>query len=127
MMAEQPKDDSAGEPSEAENDDSVSALDPNSTRQPPPQEEKAGPHHTGLHCLVAVARRHGVDLSVDRLRHDYALDQTEPDVTLLARMAKENSLKVKIDQLTWDDLNGIGGAFPLLAILKNGNVVVFTG
>ena len=87
----------------------------------------APPLHTGLHCLVAVARRHGVDLSVDRLRHDYALDQHEPDMTLLVRMARDHKLKAHADTLSWEDLGGLGGAFPVLARLSNGNVVVFTG
>ena len=33
---------------------------------------------TALDCLVAVARHHGLDLSADRLAHDFALGEAEP-------------------------------------------------
>jgi subfamily B ATP-binding cassette protein HlyB/CyaB len=32
--------------------------------------EAASPE-TALQCLVAVARHHGIDLSIDRIKHDY--------------------------------------------------------
>ena len=37
---------------------------------------------TALKCFVAVARRHGIDLSANRIKHDHAL-KPEDDITRL--------------------------------------------
>jgi ATP-binding cassette subfamily B protein len=43
---------------------------------------------TALQCLVRVTGHYGVDLSVDRLRQTYAVDNAHSQVTLL-RIAKD--------------------------------------
>ena len=82
--------------------------------------------HTAVQCFVLVARQHGVDLSVERIVHDYALDG-EPNTTRLLRIAKDQGLKAQARRLTWHKLTRVGGAFPVLARLKNGNTVIFAG
>jgi len=83
--------------------------------------------HTNLHCLALVARHHGVDLSPERLQHDYAVGEEPVAVRQLLRMAKDSGLKAKHLTLTWPSLFQLGNAYPILAELENGNWVVVAG
>jgi subfamily B ATP-binding cassette protein HlyB/CyaB len=84
--------------------------------------------HTSLQCLAAVARHHGVDLSVERLRHDHALPDAEPDPAVLSRIAEESGLRLEPVTLDWDGLKALPAtSFPLLLRLGNGNMVVTSG
>ena len=40
-------------------------------------------------ALRLFARHHGVDVSADRLIHDYSLENEEPDLRRLLRIAKD--------------------------------------
>jgi ATP-binding cassette, subfamily B, bacterial HlyB/CyaB len=79
---------------------------------------------TALQCLVKVAARHGIDLSVDRLRHAYAVGKNAISQTLMLRMAKASGLRARGTRMTWDALCRLGEAYPALAQLANGNWVV---
>lgn len=83
--------------------------------------------HTNLHCLALVARHHGVDLSPERLQHDYAVDERPVEVRQLLRMAKDAGLRARQISLNWSSLLQMGEAFPVLAELENGNWVVIAG
>ncbi len=83
--------------------------------------------HTNLHCLALVARHHGVDLSPERLQHDYAVGEEPVAVRQLLRMAKDSGLKAKHLTLAWPSLFQLGNAYPILAELENGNWVVVAG
>jgi ATP-binding cassette subfamily B protein len=84
--------------------------------------------HTALRCLVAVARHHGLDLSVERLAHEHSLGESEPDGARMLRIAREAGLEAKPLALGWDKLRALpSGSFPLLLRLKNGNTVVALG
>ncbi|MBZ9790166.1 peptidase domain-containing ABC transporter [Rhizobium sp. 3T7] len=83
--------------------------------------------HTNLHCLALVARHHGVDLSPERLQHDYAVDERPVEVRQLLRMAKDAGLRARQISLNWSSLLQLGEAFPVLAELENGNWVVIAG
>ena len=85
------------------------------------------PEHTSLKCLSLVARHHGVDLSVDRMVHDYSLELEEPSVRRILRIAKDAGFKAKLTKLSWDQLRGLGEAFPAIARLENGNYVIMVG
>lgn len=80
--------------------------------------------HTNLQCLALAARHHGIDLSPERLMHDYAVGEEPVTTRQLLRMAKDAGLKAKNAQLTWPALFQLGGAYPLLAELENGNWVI---
>lgn len=82
---------------------------------------------TALECLALMARRHGVDVSADRLAHDYAIGDEEPSTALLMRIAKEVGLKARPGQVSWEDLESLGGALPVMARLRNGNSVLVAG
>lgn len=84
--------------------------------------------HTALHCLAAVARQHGVDLSVERLRHDHALPDAEPDPAVLVRIAEDAGISLEPARMDWDGLKALpASSFPLLLRLANGNTVIAAG
>ncbi len=83
--------------------------------------------HTNLHCLSLVARHHGVDLSPERLQHDYAVDDRPVELRQLLRMAKDAGLRARQIKLNWKSLLQLGEAYPVLAELENGNWVVIAG
>jgi ATP-binding cassette, subfamily B, bacterial HlyB/CyaB len=82
---------------------------------------------TALQCLTNVAKSHGVELSVDRLHHAYAVGEDPISCALLLRIAKEAGLRARIARVAWDALIKLGEAYPALALLANGNWVVVTG
>lgn len=82
---------------------------------------------TALQCLSAVARHHRIDLSVDKLRHEHTAAETRADPALVIRMAREAGLKAKADELSWEAIVSLRGAYPVLAQLKNGNWIVVVG
>jgi ATP-binding cassette, subfamily B, bacterial HlyB/CyaB len=82
---------------------------------------------TALRCLEAVARRHGIDISADRLIHDYVLDRSEPSVSVLLRIAADLGLKTRAVRLGWMQVLRLDRAFPAIARLANGNFVLLTG
>src|SRR4051794_35553054 len=100
-----------------------STSHPTSTDRPPMPIDA----HTNLQCLALAARRHGVDLSPERLMHDYAVGQKPVTTRQLLRMAKDAGLRARQTQLTWESLVRLGDAYPLLAELENGNWVVIEG
>ena len=79
---------------------------------------------TAIQCLARVAGHHGIDLSVGRLCHTYAVGEAPISPLLLLRMAKEAGLRARFARLTWDELVRLGQAYPALAQLANGNWVV---
>ncbi len=82
---------------------------------------------TALQCLVGAAARHGLSLSVDALRHRYALGPEEISPTRLVRIAKHAGLRARIAQLDWNALLNLGEAGPALVRLANGNWVIVAG
>ena len=81
----------------------------------------------GNFCFVLIAGEHKIELSRDRLVHEYGLSRREiPEKTLL-RMARDLGLRARSLRASWRDLARLGKAFPVLARLKNGRHVVLTG
>ena len=74
--------------------------------------------HTNLQCLALVARHHRVDLSPERLAHDYAVGEQPVSTRQLLRMAKDAGLRASQAKLTWARLFQLGEAFPVLAELE---------
>src|SRR5262249_34426316 len=82
---------------------------------------------TALQCLVAVARHQGIDLSVDRIKHDYALHPDDDIARLLPKIARSSGMRTRKLQVGWKDLTRLGEAYPAIARLANGNSVVLLG
>ena len=82
---------------------------------------------TGLRCLVDVAGRHGVELTVDRLLHSYCLVETKIEPETLLRIAKSEGLKARQLKMGWRELVALREAYPAIALLTNGNWVEIIG
>ena len=83
--------------------------------------------HTSLRCLALIARHHSVDINAERLIHDYSLEDEEPSLKRIQRIAKDSGFKSKHVRLNWHQLCKMGQAFPAMAQLKNGNYVILVG
>lgn len=93
----------------------------------PDDPKDASIKHTALICLSLVARHHGIDVSSDRLIHDYSLENEEPSLRRLLRIVKDTGLKAKYTSITWSQLHKVEQAFPVIARLKNENFVILVG
>lgn len=87
----------------------------------------ARPLHTTIQCLTAIAQHHGVQVNPERIIHDYALGEEEPKPAQLLRMAAEMGLKAKVARLSWEELVGQQGVFPILARRRDGRSVIVVG
>src|SRR5215469_9418262 len=83
---------------------------------------------SGLACLAAIARYHGLDLS-----EPYLLQIASPgrDGRLspanLVRVAHKVGLSAKLAKLSWGRLAGLGQALPAILALRDGESVIFSG
>ena len=93
----------------------------------PRDSETGGVKHTSLVCLSLVARHHGIDVSSDRLIHDYSLENEEPSLRRFLRIIKDTGLKARYTSITWKQLHDVGQAFPVIARLRNENYVILVG
>ncbi len=83
--------------------------------------------NTALACFALVSREHAIELTRERLVHEYGLTTDEiPSATLL-RMARDHGLKAKLLKLNWQNLLNLKKAWPAIARLKNGRHLVLTG
>src|SRR5215471_17237072 len=82
---------------------------------------------TVLQCFVAIARHHGIDLSADRIKHDYALKPGDDISRLLPKIARSSGMRSRKLQVGWKDLQRLGEAYPAIARLANGNSVILLG
>jgi ATP-binding cassette subfamily B protein len=83
--------------------------------------------HTAVQCIAAIAQHHGLQVNPERVIHDYALGAEEPSSTLILRMASDAGLKAKRATLTWEQMLGQKGVFPLMLRLKTGACVIAVG
>jgi ATP-binding cassette subfamily B protein len=102
------------------------------TAEAAPSSEQSTPapsaiKHTALRCFALIARHHGADVSADRLVHDYSLEEQEPSIPRLLRIASDYGFKTRHTKLSWHQLSRLGQGFPVLARLINGNFVIFVG
>ncbi|RFC68501.1 MULTISPECIES: peptidase domain-containing ABC transporter [Mesorhizobium] len=80
--------------------------------------------HTNIQCLALVARHLGVDVSADRLAHDYSVGEQPISTQKLLRMAKDKGMRARAVRMKFDSFSKLREAFPVLAELSNGNWVV---
>jgi ATP-binding cassette subfamily B protein len=79
---------------------------------------------SGLGCLVLVARRHGLHLTVSQLMHDNVLTDREVSVPELLKCARSAGLKANAIRLSWRGLSRLGKALPAIVQLKHGGSMV---
>jgi ATP-binding cassette subfamily B protein len=90
-------------------------------------EDVSSMKHTAVQCLSLLARHHGLEVSPKRLIHDYSLEEEEPKVRRLLRIAQDNGLKAKHARMTWKQFGKMEQAFPAIGKLNNGNYVILVG
>lgn len=83
--------------------------------------------HTSIQCLVAVARHHGLQTLADSVIHENNIGATELTPDELVKVAESIGLKSKVNRMTWADLAGLKGVFPLVLHLNDGNYVILAG
>jgi ATP-binding cassette subfamily B protein len=121
--ANQPTGSAAGRSSSAQRGSSPTASQISSD---PTGKDPRG-KHTSLQCLALVARHHGIDVSADRLIHDYSLEHDEPSLRRVLRIGKDTGLKIRHTRMTWKQLQKLEQAFPAMIRLQNGNYVIAVG
>jgi len=84
-------------------------------------------NHTALLCFLMVARHHHLDFTLEGILHKYAIQDTEVEIPLLLRIAKEHGFRAKEVTLSWKKIFKLGNIFPAIAKLKNGKSVIFSG
>ena len=84
-------------------------------------------NHTAIICFLLVARHFHLDFTLEGMLHKYALQNSEVPTLLLLRIAKEHHFRAKEAKLDWNRLFTLGGAFPAIARLRNGQCVLFSG
>ncbi len=83
--------------------------------------------NTALVCFSIIAKEHKLDLTLDRLRHEYGLGIEEISVDTLLRMSKDLGMKARLLKLDWAELLNLNKAYPALARLKTGRHVIVVG
>jgi ATP-binding cassette subfamily B protein len=84
---------------------------------------------SGLHCLVAIARHHGLSTSVEQIRRGHlpVSGEREEPIPALLGAALSLGLKARRAKVSWDELVDLRETLPAIALLKNGNFVVVAG
>lgn len=83
--------------------------------------------NTALVCFSIIAREHKLDLTPERLAHEYGLARCEIAATTLLQMSKDHGLRARLVKLDWPKLINLGKAWPAMAKMKNGRHVVVAG
>jgi ATP-binding cassette subfamily B protein len=121
---------------ESPSDSTDQKVDPSTTSQAESQAQtgtydsmngESSMKHTAVQCLALLARHHGLEVSPKRLIHDYSLEEEEPKVRRLLRIAQDNGLKAKHARMTWKQFRKMEQAFPAIGKLNNGNYVILVG
>lgn len=83
--------------------------------------------HSVVQCLAAIAQSKSIRITPERLIHDFALTNQEPEIPLIVRMAAEIGMQARGEQLTWKQITALEGIFPFIAILNDGAGVIVIG
>lgn len=84
---------------------------------------------TGLFCLAALARHHGIHASEEQIRRSHLPTSPSPHGLVDDVLAAARSLTLKAKRISSDmaQLLTLSGVLPAIARLKNGNFVVVVG
>lgn len=83
--------------------------------------------HTALACFVWIARQSGIDLSLDGLVHEHAIDREDLPTQRILRIIRQTGMKAKPARLDTAGLLRLGSAFPVIARIQDGSAVVVVG
>src|SRR3984893_1174842 len=95
----------------------------------PPQSAVAAPQPglSGIACLSAIARYHGLDYSEMQLIQFAAPGADGIKPAHLVQVARKIDLSAKLVHLSWDRLRRLGQALPAILVLRDGGAVVLSG
>src|ERR1700730_5422884 len=77
-----------------------------------------------LEALVSVARRAGIDTTVEHLLRSHVLGEREPDSRLMVAIAHGLGLEGRIVSMRWDELFQLKKALPAIIRLRDGTTLV---
>ncbi|WP_135077774.1 peptidase domain-containing ABC transporter [Terasakiella sp. SH-1] len=81
--------------------------------------------NSGIRSLVLAARQHGVELGVERLLHENALqEESDVDIATLLTIANANRLTAKSISSSWDEISKLDSAFPVILRFTNNRYVI---
>lgn len=82
---------------------------------------------TALQCLALVARHHGADIAIDRIKREHAVQEAEVSEQFLIEAAGGAGLEARKASLDWNALSALGDSLPVIARLNNGFSVLVVG
>ncbi len=82
---------------------------------------------SALEGLSVIARRHGIELSVESIRQRYALSGPVKSATELMRIIIESGFSALQKRMDWSALAAAAEAFPVLALRRDGTAAVLDG
>ena len=97
---------------------------------PPPKPVAVPPRRTisGIACLGAVARFHGLEFSDSHLVQVAAPGPNIPFTpSNLVQVARKIGLTAKLVRMAWSRLGGLGQTLPAILVLRNGEAVILSG
>ncbi|MBK8212022.1 MAG: peptidase domain-containing ABC transporter [Rhodospirillales bacterium] len=77
-----------------------------------------------LHALSVVARRCGIDTTVEQLRRAYVLADSGADDKLLIAIARDLGLEARALRMTWSELPRLQKSLPAIIRLQDGSALV---
>jgi subfamily B ATP-binding cassette protein HlyB/CyaB len=83
--------------------------------------------HSAVHCLVAVARHHGLPAATDTIVEEHGLQQRAPTIPELVDIARGIGLTAKARALDAVQLIRMKGVFPLIAMRRDGAAMLVAG
>ena len=87
----------------------------------------APPVLSGISCLTAIARFHGLDYSEMQLIQLAAPGPEGVKPAHLVQVARKIDLDAKLVRLSWDRVRRLGQALPAILILRDGGAIILSG
>ncbi len=83
--------------------------------------------HSGIFALCSIAAHHNVNADPRRIMHEFAIDEEEVTLPLLAEIASTYEFKTRLVSFSWEKLKKSPLSFPMIGIRKDGCCVVLCG
>jgi ATP-binding cassette, subfamily B, bacterial HlyB/CyaB len=87
----------------------------------------AQPVLSGISCLTAIARFHGLDFTEMQLVQLAAPGPEGVKPAHLVQVARKIDLTAKLVRLSWERLHRLGQALPAILVLRDGECVILSG
>jgi subfamily B ATP-binding cassette protein HlyB/CyaB len=87
----------------------------------------AQPVLSGITCLTAIARFHGLDYTEAQLIQLASPGPEGVKPAHLVQVARKIDLTAKLVRLSWDRLHRLGQALPAIVVLRDGEAVILSG